>query len=353
MFIGAEDFFILLSNSITLTKKGGYKMSKIRTNKLIAVALVGMMVLTGCSTGGSETVGNEKTFNIGISQLAEHPALDDARRGFEDGLKELGVEAEIAYQNAQGDIPNSLSIAQKFVKDDVDLIFAIATPAAQSTKQATGDIPIIFSAVTDPVLAELVASIEAPGGNVTGTSDESPMDRQLQLFKDLDSNIKNIGIIYNTSEPNSQVQIDRAKELSASMDLEIVEVGITTINDIPQAVDSIIKKVDAIYTITDNMVASAINVVAQKALENNMITVGAEDSHLSGGILITDGISYYELGKQSARMAKEILVDGKSPADIPAETATTTSKVFNEETLIALGLDSSNIAFKDASKFEK
>lgn len=322
-------------------------------SKLMAMALVSMLMVTGCSTAGSETVGNEKTFTIGISQLAEHPALDDARRGFEDGLKELGVEAEIAYQNAQGDIPNSLSIAQKFVKDNVDLIFAIATPAAQSAKQATGDIPIIFSAVTDPILAELVESIEAPGANVTGTSDASPMDRQLQLFKDLDSNIKNIGIIYNTSEPNSQVQIDMAKELSATMDLEIVEVGITTINDIPQAVDSIIKKVDAIYTITDNMVASAINVVAEKALENNMITVGAEDSHLSGGILITDGISYYELGKQSARMAKEILVDGKSPADIPAETAATTSKVFNEETLEKLGLDLSNIAFKDATKFEK
>lgn len=322
-------------------------------SKLMAMALVSMLMVTGCSTAGIETVGKEKTFTIGISQLAEHPALDDARRGFEDGLKELGVEAEIAYQNAQGDIPNSLSIAQKFVKDNVDLIFAIATPAAQSAKQATGDIPIIFSAVTDPVLAELVESIESPGANVTGTSDASPMDRQLQLFKDLDSNIKNIGIIYNTSEPNSQVQIDMAKELSATMDLEIVEVGITTINDIPQAVDSIIKKVDAIYTITDNMVASAINVVAEKALENNMITVGAEDSHLSGGILITDGISYYELGKQSARMAKEILVDGKAPADIPAETASTTSKVFNEETFKSLGLDSKNIAFKDATKFEK
>lgn len=331
-------------------------MVKGKVSKLMAVALAGMMMLTGCSTGGnkaSETTAGEKTFNIGISQLAEHPALDAARQGFEDGLKELGVNANISYQNAQGEIPNSLSIAQKFVKDEVDLIYAIATPAAQSAKQATSDIPVIFSAVTDPVASDLVDSMDAPGGNITGTSDASPMDRQLQLFKDLDSSIKKIGIVFNTSEPNSQIQVEASKDLAASMGLEIVDVGITTINDIPQAVDSIISKVDAIYTITDNMVASAINVVAQKALENNMITVGAEDSHLSGGILITDGISYYELGKQSARMAKEILVDGKSPAVVPSETAINTSKVFNEETLKALDLDINNKAFDGAVKFEK
>lgn len=326
-------------------------MKKIVISKLLAVVLVGIVLLSGCSAGDSKGIEDEKNITIGISQLAEHPALDDARRGFEDGLKELGIDANIEYQNAQGDIPTSLSIAQKFVKDEVDLIFAIATPAAQSAKQVTGDIPIIFSAVTDPVDAELVKSMDSPEGNITGTSDETPMDRQLKLFKDLDSSIKKIGIIFNTGEPNSQIQVKRAKELAANMGLEIVEVGINTINDIPQAVDSIIKKVDAIYTITDNMVASAINVVAEKAIENNMITVAAEESHLAGGILITDGISYYELGKQSAEMAKKILVDGKAPSDIPVETSANTKKVYNEETLKSIGLDVNNEAFKDAEKF--
>ncbi len=326
-----------------------------KRNKLLALALASIMLLAGCSnSGGTKAVENaEPQFKIGILQLAEHPALDDARKGFEDGLKELGVNAEVSYQNAQGDIPNTISISQKFVKDNVDLIYAIATPAAQSAKQATSEIPIIFSAVTDPVLAGLVASNENPGANVTGTSDATPIDRQLELFKNLDDSIKNIGIIYNTSEPNSQVQVDIAKELAGPLGLEIVGVGISTISDIPQAVDSIKNKVDAIYTITDNMVASAINVVAEKALNNNMITVGAEGSHLEGGILITDGISYYELGKQSARMAKEILVDGKSPKDIPTESAENTTKVYNEDTLKALGLDSSNEVFKDAVKMEK
>lgn len=325
-------------------------MKKFKISKLMSLVLVGSIMLTGCTGDKADDSFGGNVFTIGISQLADHPALDDARRGFEDGLKELGVNADIIYQNAQGDIPTSLTIAQKLTKDKVDLIYAIATPAAQSAKQTTSDIPIIFSAVTDPVVAELVDSMEKPGGNVTGTSDASPMDRQLQLFKDINPNIKKIGIIFNTGESNSSIQVEMAKELATGLDLEIVEVGVSTINDIPQAVDSIIKKVDGIYTITDNMVASAINIVSEKAIANKIITVGAEDSHIKGGILVTDGLSYYELGKQSAGMAKEILVDGKSPSDIPSETSANTKKVYNEKTLKSLGIDINNKAFKDASK---
>ena len=327
-------------------------MRKNKFGKLITLVVLSMFLLVGCNenNSGVSQLDGEKKFKIGINQLTEHPALDDARRGFEDGLKELGINAKINYQNAQGDIPTATTISQKFVKDEVDLIYAIATPAAQSAKQATKDIPILFSAVTDPVAAQLIDSMENPGGNITGTSDESPMDKQLQLFKDLDKNINKIGIIYNTSEPNSQVQVEIAKELAPSLGLEIIPIGISNINDIPQTVDSMIKKVDGIYTITDNMVASAINVVSDKAINNKIITVGAEDSHVSGGILITDGISYYELGKQTARMAKEILVDGKSPANIPAETASNTKKVFNEKTLEVLKIDKNNKVFNDATK---
>jgi len=339
-----------------------------KISKILVLLLVGIMILTACGSTDNQVIGNDNienidtnevkediedtVYKIGISQLTEHPALDDARRGFEDGLKELGVNVEIDYKNAQGDIANTVSIAQKFVSDGVDLIFAIATPAAQSAKQASTEIPIIFSAVTDPVQAELVDSMEVPGGNITGTSDASPMDRQLQLFKDLDSNIKSIGIIFNTSEANSHVQVEMAKEIGKEIGLEIVEVGISTINDIPQAVDSIVKKVDGIYTITDNMVASAINVVSEKAIENKIITVGAEDFHVNGGILITDGISYYELGKQSARMAKEVLVDKKDIANLPAEVSTNTEKAYNKNTLNALGLDENNAVFKDAKAID-
>ncbi len=327
-------------------------MKKNKFSKLITLVILGAFLLTACSTdNGQKTISKEKdTFKIGINQLAEHPALDDARRGFEDGLKELNIDAEISYQNAQGDIPTATTISQKFVKDNLDLIYAIATPAAQATKQATSEIPILFSGVTDPVASGLIESMEHPGENITGTSDASPIDRQLQLFKDLDENIHKIGIIFNTSEPNSQIQIEMAKELAPSIGLEIIPMGVSNINDIPQTMDSLARKVDGIYTITDNMVASAINVVSEKAISNGLITVGAEESHVDGGILITDGLSYYELGKQTAHMAKKILIDGISPSDISSETASNTKKVFNENTLKALNLDKDNEVFKDAIK---
>ncbi|WP_353093324.1 ABC transporter substrate-binding protein [Tissierella praeacuta] len=329
-------------------------MKKSKISKLVSLAAASIMVLTGCNpnVNQSNDKSNEKTFKIGISQLSDHSALDDARRGFEDGLKELGVDAEIDYQNAQGDIPTTVTISQKFLKDKVDLIYAIATPAVQSAKQATKDIPILFSAVTDPVSAELINTMESPGGNITGTSDATQMDKQLQLFKDLDNNIKKVGIIFNTNEANSQIQVEMAKELAPSMGLEIVDVGISTISDIPQAVDSIVKKADGIYTITDNMVASAINIVSEKAISNKLITVAAEDSHVKGGILITDGISYYELGKQTAQMAKEILIDKKMPSDIPSQTAANTKKVINETTLKALEINENNEVFKNATKID-
>lgn len=163
------------------------KWKKIGGSKLLLLVVLGIsLLLTACSTVSTQ----EEKFIVGISQSADHPALNDARLGFEDGLKELGVNVEINYQNAQGDIPTNTTISQKFVKDKVDLIYAISTPAAQAAKQTTEEIPILFSAVTDPVLSELIETMEVPGGNITGTSDASPMDKQLQLFKDLDENIK-------------------------------------------------------------------------------------------------------------------------------------------------------------------
>lgn len=321
-------------------------MKLAKVSKLLVMVMLSSLLLTACLSDKDM----EKEFVIGISQLAEHPALDDARLGFEDGLKELGVNAKVDYQNAQGEPANAMSIAEKFAKDKVDLIYAIATPAAQTAKQVTSDIPLLFSAITDPVDAELIDSMEIPGGNITGTSDAAPIDVQLALFKKLDPSIEKVGIIFDTSEPNSKVQIDIAKDIGKDLGLEIVDMGLSNINDIPQVTDSIIKKVDAIYTITDNTVASAIAIVAKKARENKMITIGAESAHVSGGILLTEGISYYELGRQTARMAKEILVDGKKPASIPSEFAADISKAFNENTLEALDLDKNHEIFKDAKK---
>src|SRR5699024_4691652 len=201
-------------------------------------------------------------------------------------------DAEIVYQNAQGDVPTSLSISQKFVEDKVDLIYAIATPAAQSAKQSTDEIPILFSAVTDPVAAEIVDDWDNVGGNVTGTSDMAPTSSQLKMFKKIDPDIGTIGILYNTDESNSEVQIEEVKKLAPEEELKVVTKGVNNVNDIPQSLDSLLSKVDALYIVSDNLIASSIELVSNKLIEKNMISISAEESQVGGGILLTNGLSY-------------------------------------------------------------
>ena len=325
-------------------------MKKSKVSKLIVLLIATMMILSGCSKDASQEAVEEKAYTIGIIQLAEHQALNNTRVGFEDGLKELGVDAQIVYQNAQGDIPNSLSIAQKFASDKVDLILAIATPAAQSAKQATSDIPILFSAVTDPVKSEIVADWKNVGGNITGTSNRAPVAAQLKMFKEIDPSIKKIGVIYNTSESNSEIQLNTLKTLAPDEGLEIIAVGITNVNEIAQALDSLLTKVDAMYSVSDNLVASSIELVSKKLLENKMISISNEESLVVGGLLITNGLSYYDLGKQTAQMAKNILVDGVDISTIPVGFAEKTNITVNQKTLEALGLDVNLPLFKDALK---
>lgn len=305
-------------------------------------------VLGACNSKDTKNEKGKQKFKIGIVEFIEHPALDATKDGFIERLKELNLDAEIDFVSAQGDAAQGRLISEKFVKNKSDLIFAIATPVAQAAHEVTDDIPILFSAVTDPVDAKLVKSNEKPGKNVTGTSDMAPMKNQLAMFKELDPKIKKVGILYSTSEANSLVQVKQAAEIGKELGLEIKDMGISDINEVPQAVLSLMEKVDAIYTITDNMTAKAINVIGEKTLEKKMITVGAEVAHLKGGILITDGISYKELGKQTAEMAKKILVDGVKPSDIPVEKGKVTKREYNEETLKILGLDKNAEIFKGA-----
>jgi putative ABC transport system substrate-binding protein len=325
-------------------------MKKLKISKLLSLTVASMIILSGCNANVSKpsNTSNEKVYKIGISQLSDHPALDDARKGFEDGLKEFNVNAEIDYQNAQGDIPTTVSISQKFVKDEVDLIYAIATPAAQSAKQATSEIPILFSAVTDPVKAEIVVDWKNVGSNVTGTSDMAPTASQLKMFKEINPNIKTIGILYNTSEANSEVQIEEVKKLAPAEGLEIVTVGVSNVNELPQAIDSLLNKVDAVYALSDNLIASSVELISKKLIDKKIISICAEETQVKGGLLVTNGLSYYELGKQTAKMAKEILVDKKDISTIPVGVAEKTVTTVNINTLESLGLDSTLPLFKDA-----
>lgn len=336
--------------------------------KITTLALVVSMLLTGCAQGTAKTTepiqepklqtAEEKpdeSLTIGISQLVEHPALDASRNGFIDEMKNLGVNINFLEQNAQGDIANAQMIAEKFVKDDVDLIFTIATLSAQAAKQAIEgtDIPMVFTAVTDPVFSQLVSDLNVTDKNITGVVDAAPIKENLELFKELKTDIKTIGIIFNIGESNSEVQVKQTKEIAKTLGLEIETVGISSVNDIPQAVDTISKKAEGLYIITDNMVASSISLVAKLAEENGLMTVSADGSHVAEGIMVSKGISYYEIGKQSAVIAKQILIDKKNIADIPVQASDNLEKLVNVRVAEALGFTKDIEAFEGAEFIEQ
>ncbi|MTK11818.1 MAG: ABC transporter substrate-binding protein [Clostridiaceae bacterium] len=316
---------------------------------LLGGLVLGTSILTGCSSAASSsTSDSKKVLNIGISQLVEHPALDSARKGFVDALASKGFKdgekIKIDFQNAQGDIPTSQTIASNFVSNKKDLILAIATPAAQAAYNSTKEIPILMTAVTDPVKSGLVKSMNKPDTNVTGTSDALPLDKQFELIKKIVPNCKKIGILYNTSEANSELQVKAAKEEAAKMNLEVIATGVTSSNDMPQGLNDLLSKVDVLYTPTDNLVASSMSLISSKCLEKKIPVIGAEKAHVDSGALATEGIDYYKLGFQTGLMAADIL-DGKKPQDMPVQTLKETKLIINEDTAKKL-----NIAIPDDLK---
>lgn len=311
-----------------------------KISMLLSVAvLVGSLV--GCSNSKTSKSGEDAkgdTLKIGITQVVEHEALDSSRKGFIKALEDNdyidGKNIKIDYQNAQGDIPTTQTIAEKFTSDNVDLILAIATPSAQAaynaTQKANKDIPIVITAVTDPIKAGIVKSMEKPETNVTGTSDAAPMDAQFELIKKIIPSSKNIGIVYNTSEVNSEVQVEQAKSKATKYGFKIIEQGITSENEIPQALDSILGKIDLLFVIKDNMVASAMPTVTNKCFAKNIPVIGSESAHVKAGAVATEGIDYYKLGYETGVKAVQIL-KGKKPSEIPVETQKESSIIINKD----------------------
>jgi putative tryptophan/tyrosine transport system substrate-binding protein len=313
--------------------------------KLKSVATVGIMgalILAGCgageetsneeassSNGGSE---EEVTYKVGVTQIAEHPSLDAATAGFKKALEEAGINVEYNDQNAQGDMNNAATIANNFVGDDVDLIFANATPVAQSALNATTDIPIVFTSVTDPVGAGLIDSFEAPGGNVTGTSDMYPDAIPTTVdFIINDFGAKSIGTIYNTGEQNSNVQVDEIKKALEGKDVELVERSVATTADVKQAAESLIGEVDVIYIITDNTVVSALDTVIQVSNENDIPLFVGETDSVEKGAFAAFGISYEAIGYETGKMAVQILKGEKTPSEIPAQYPSEIKLVINKK----------------------
>ncbi|WP_227767367.1 ABC transporter substrate-binding protein [Zhaonella formicivorans] len=312
---------------------------------LLTVVLALALAAVGCGSQGTgdankEAQGGEK-FRLGIIQVAEHPALDASRQGFLDVLAENGYkEGEnlvVDYQNAQGDQSNLKTIAQKFVTDKVDMAFAIATPSAIAMAGETDKIPILITAVTDPVTAKLVKSNEEPGTNVTGTTDMTPVKEQLDLLQKIVPAAKKVGVIYNSSEINSEVQVEIAKEAAAGLGLEIVEATVTGSAEVMQVTQSLVGKVDAIYVPTDNVVASSIASVVSVAEAAKLPLIVGEKGMVEGGALATIGIDYYKLGRQTGEMALKV-IKGADPASMPIESLKSIDIVVNKKAAERMGV---------------
>ena len=305
-----------------------------RWMKTAAVAAMVSAALTGC--GEDKKAEAPKT--IGIVQLVEHDALDAANRGITDALKERGVTMEIDRQNAQADQSNLRNIAQRFVSHNYPLIFAIATPAAQTVANATSTTPIVATAVTDFAVAKLVKDNNKPGTNVTGSSDMNPIAAQTELLLKLVPNAKTVGTIYNSSEINSQLQIDILQKELEKHGVALAEATISSVNDIQQAAQSLVGKVDVMYVPTDNVVASSMPTLYRVTQAAKLAVVAGEAGMVRSGATATVAVDYYNLGKIAGNMGADILEGKAKPQDMPIRYQTEFKVVLNEPVVKELGL---------------
>lgn len=309
--------------------------------RIIAVFLVMIIAAAAFAGCGKKEEG---TITIGIGQFAEHASLDNCREGFLAGLEEAGyIEGEnlkVLLENANADGGIAAQIADNFVSKKVDLICAIATPMAQSAYGAAKNtnIPVIFTAVTDPVMAELAKADRMPAGNITGTSDKLPVEKQLDMIRTILPNAKTIGIMYSTSEVNSVSAIEEYKAAAEAYGFEIVESGISTAADIPLAADNLLGKVDCINNLTDNTVVSSLPVILEKAAQKSIPVFGSEVEQVKIGCLATVGLDYFDLGKQTGQMAAQVLKGEKKASEIKFEVIEEASFYGNSAVADNLGL---------------
>lgn len=306
---------------------------------ILTIATVCCVALSACKP----MFDSAADYKVGISQFVEHPALDKAAQGFTTELNKLmeaaGKKVDIVLKNAQNDQSNCKTIANAFVSNKADLILGIATPAAQAVASATKTIPVLFTAVTDAVDNNLVESNDRPGGNVTGTSDMNPVDKQIRLMKRLVPDATKFGILYCTSEKNSLVQKKLAEATCKELGITLVDGGISDQNDLNSGMSKL-KGCDAIYIPTDNIIAKSIENVAninKGEGYKKVIVCGEQDPTKIAGIA-TYGVDYTVLGAKAAQMAFDILVNGKKPADIPVLSLENETELYvNTEMAKTLG----------------
>ena len=308
--------------------------------KKIALVISSTALILGACGDGDGDNASSKKYKIGVTQIVEHPSLDAAFDGFKKALEDAGIDAEYDVQIAQGDPSASTTIATNLVNSDVDLIFANSTPSAQAVASATKDIPIIFTSVTDAVGAELVKSMESPGGNVTGTIDSHPdaISNTMKFLKE-ELGAKKVGMVFNSGEQNSRAQVDAVKLMLKEMDMEVVEASVATSADVKQATESLIGKVDSLYIITDNTVVSALESVVSVANDNKLpMMVGEFDSVKRGG-LAAYGFEYFDIGYEAGEMAVKVLKGENKPGELPVQIPQKLMLVMNKETASTIGID--------------
>lgn len=309
------------------------------------VKVLGAALLTMALTGTTMVYAEEEQYTIGIQQFAEHGSLDNCREGFLEGLKEEGIEEgknlTVDYKNAAADMGTCGQISDSFVSDKVDLMVGIATPSAQSLYNAAmdTDIPVIYTAVTDPLAAELADEEGNSVGEITGTSDKLPIKQQLEMIRQILPEAKTIGIMYTTSEANSESAIKEYEKLAGDYDFKIETAGITATADIPLAAQSLIEKVDCLTNLTDNTVVSSLPAILDMANEAGIPVFGSEIEQVKLGCLAAEGLDYIELGKQTGRMAAQVLKGEKKASELPFETIEEASLYVNAEAAENLGVE--------------
>lgn len=319
---------------------------KKKLSVILAITLLASAAFAAAGCGSQGASGNASKGNavkkIGIVQIVEHPSLNTIRESI---IKELeasgykdGENVEIDYQNAQNDMTNLKTIVQKFTRNKDDLIIAIATPSAQAAVNETGEIPIIFSACTDPVGTGIVPNLDKPGGNVTGTSDAVSAEKIMQLAEQITPGIKTVGALYSLSEANSVSVIEDLKAYAKEKGMTVIDATVTTTADVQQAVNSLVGKVDAIFSPIDNTVASAMPVVAEASREAGIPVYVGADSMVKDGGLATYGVNYETLGQETAKMAVEVL-KGKNPGDMPVKLMSDVDIYVNSDAAEQLGID--------------
>jgi putative ABC transport system substrate-binding protein len=324
-----------------------------KNNFLVLFILTLVLVLAAAFTVGAQE------YKIGISQFVEHPALDSAREGFIQGLAEAGFneeKIEFIEQNAQADFATAQSIAQQFRSNDLDLILAIATPNAQAAANVITETPVLFTAVTDPVEAGIVDSMEKPGGNLTGTTDMNPVAQQIELIKEFIPEIKNLGVLYNPGEVNSVVQVDIVKEATKAMGINLHEATVSNSSEVSLAASSLVGDVDAVYVPTDNIIVSALPSVLQITNQNKIPVFASENGQVRQGAIATLGIDYKLLGIQTGKMAARVL-NGADPSEMPVESSEELKLYLNTKAadnldleIPAAVLDRANVIYKEITQ---